>query len=137
MRLLLNTFIALGIALSQFGCVVACGPGHHPPAQKLEIVAPSPSNYTVRVLPTHQYPNEPVDTPVRSDGRVQFDVPINTPYCKQYLFGFIRLNPDGRPEAKRRIRVLEGDTTIRKLSVDDISRLPVDGEGYHRLEVQR
>ncbi len=137
MDFLLNPLVLVALALSHCGCMVACGPGRHPPPQKLQIVAQSPSAYTVRVFPTHTYPNEAVDTPVPSTGRVQFDVPINTPYCKQYLFGVIRLNPDGRPEAKRRIRVREGDVTIRKLSADDISRLPADAEGYHRLEVQR
>jgi hypothetical protein len=135
-RLLLGALLLVGLVLFQGGCVTACGPGRHPPPQKLQIVAPSPASYTVQVLPTHQYPDEPVATPVPSDGRVQFDVPINTPHCKQYLFGVIRLNPDGRPEAKRRIRVMEGKKTVRKLSVDDISKLPADAEGYHLLKLE-
>ena len=134
MRLLL--FLSLvAIAVSQSGCAIACGPGRCPPSQKLRfVVTDSPANYKIRVFSSGRHPE--VDTPVGADGRVQFDVPIYTPYCKQYLFGVIRLNPDGRPEAERRIRVMHGEKTIRKLSADDIAKLPLDADGFHTLRLR-
>jgi hypothetical protein len=126
----------LAIATSQSGCVTACGPGRCPPRQKVRLVTDSPTNYTIRVSPTHRYSDEAVDTSVGGDGHVEFDVPVYTPHCKQYLFGVIRLNPDGRPEAERRIRVMQGEKTIRKMSVDDIAKLPKDEGGFYTLKLR-
>ena len=132
MRIL--TILALvTVALSQTGCGTACGPIRTLPAQRLSLVTPSPSSYTIRVRPTV---GAPIDTPVPMDGRVAFDVPVTSRDSTIFCFG-LPVYHYPPPDTLRIIRVLRGDQTVRKMSAQEIRRLPADTDGYHILRIEQ
>jgi hypothetical protein len=122
--LLIPSILALAIGVT--GCATACGPFHTVPPQKLCVVAASPAMYTIRVVTGDA---ENPDTPVPPDGRVAFDVPIGSRYCTSYLFGFIKVSSQTPVEKRRVIRVMRSEKVVRKLSAEDIAKLPADSEG--------
>jgi hypothetical protein len=124
----------LSPALTQSGCAIRCGPVHTVPAQKVHLIAPSPSDYSVRVITGEA---EHTHTPVPANGRVSFDVPIGSRYCTPYLFGVIKVGSPTPVGERRVIRVMRGERVVRKLSASDIARLPADTEGYRMLRVER
>jgi hypothetical protein len=121
------------VAVSTAGCGTACGPVCTVPAQRLRIEASSPASYTVRVRPSV---GDPIDTPVPPDGRLTFDVPVtsraSTIYC--FMIPVYRYPP---PDTLRVIQVMRDGRLVRKLSAQDIARLPVDAEGYHALQTEK
>jgi hypothetical protein len=110
------------------GCVYALHPGNPPSQQKLSLQTTSPTNYTVRVAGTN-------DFPVAADGRVQFNVPTLPRGCDTRLFGFIKLS-DGSPERVPAIHVLKDEKIVRKLSLEKLEKLPVNAEGYYILNLK-
>ncbi len=126
-------FLAATAAIAMVaGCVIVCGPIHTVPKQKLHVMAPAPSIYTIRVAAGG---GGRTDTPVPANGRVAFDVPIASRYCTSYLFGILKVTSQTPVEKRHVIRVMRGDKVERKLSAEDISRLPVDSDGYHVLKM--
>jgi hypothetical protein len=122
------------LALTQSGCAIRCGPIHTVPAQKLHLLADSPTAYSIRVITgdgTH------TDTPVPADGRVSFGVPIGSRYCTPYLFSVIKVGWPTPVEQRRVIRVMRGERVMRKLSASDIAGLPRDADSYHTLMLER
>ncbi|MGV3753871.1 MAG: hypothetical protein ACO1QS_00650 [Verrucomicrobiota bacterium] len=109
------------------GCVYALRPGNTPSQQKLCLKASSPTNYTVRVAATN-------DFPVATDGRATIDIPTLPRGCDTYLFGFIKLS-DGSPERVPAIHVLKNEKVVRKLSLEKLKKLPTDTDGYHTLDL--
>jgi hypothetical protein len=67
---------------------------------------------------------------------VTFDVPVSSRHCTQYFLG-IRVHRPTPVEKRRVIQVVRGDKVVRKLSADDIARLPTDSDGYHVLQIQQ
>ena len=126
----LAMFLACAIAALASGCAIACGPRRSPPPQKLKVDARSPGDYWVRVV---DY-GESHETQVPVNGQVSFDVPIASRHCTQYFLG-IRVHSPTPVEKRRVIQIVKGDKVVRKLSADDIAKLPVDPDGYHILEV--
>lgn len=124
----------IGLTLTQSGCAIRCGPAHTVPAQKVHVVALSPSDYSVRVITCD---GAHTDTSVPADGRLSFDVPIGSRYCTPYLFGVIKVGSSTPVEKRRVIRVMRGERVIRRLSASDIARLPADAEGYSILRIER
>ena len=128
------TILALvAVALAQSGCVTACGPIRTVPSQRLSLVTPSPTSYTIRVQP---HIGAPIDTPVPQDGRVAFDIPVTSRDSTTY-FLLLPVYHYPPPDTLRVIRVVRDDRTIRKLSAQDIGRLPTDAEGYSILKIER
>jgi hypothetical protein len=125
----------LCLALIQSGCAIACGPLRCPPPQKLHVVTPSPSSYTIRVV--DDILDKHFDTSVGTDGRVEFDVPVYSRHCTQYLFGAIKIHSPTPVEKRRAIRVMKDGSVVRRLSAADIAKLPVDGDGYHALRLEK
>jgi len=107
------------------GCVLALRPYNTPSEQKLHIQTAVVANLVVRVADTSRFP-------VSGDGRVVFDVPRLQRGCDAYLFGFIKVR-DGSPETVSAIHVLRDERVVRKLSLQELAKLPVDAEGYHIL----
>lgn len=127
------TILALAIvAFTQSGCGTACGPMRTVPPQRLSLIAPSPTSYTIRVQPKV---GAPIDTPVPPDGRVAFDVPV-TSRDSTILFFLVPVYHYPAPDTLRVIRVMRADRTVRKLSAEDIGRLPTDPDGYHVLRIE-
>ena len=103
------------------------------PAQRLSLRAPSPSSYTIRVAPEV---GAPIDRSVSPDGRVAFDVPVTSRDSTVFCFG-LPVYHYPPPDARRVIRVMREERTVRKLSAQDISRLPTDADGYHILRIEQ
>lgn len=107
------------------GCVIALRPYNTPSQQKLYVRTSMPTNCVIRVADTQMFP-------VAADGRVTFDVPQLPRGCDTFLFGVVKIG-DGRPENVRAIHVLRHGKIVRKLSLAQLARLPMDAEGYHVL----
>ena len=107
------------------GCVLALRPYNTPSQQDLLVRTSTPTNYVVRVADAQMFP-------VAADGHVTFDVPRLPRGCDTYLFGVVKIG-DGSPENVRAIHVLRDGKIVRKLSLTQLGRLPVDTEGYHIL----
>ena len=76
----------------------------------------------IRVADTQDYP-------VASDGRVTFDVPQLPRGCATYFLG-VKVS-DSRSEDVQAIHLLRDGAVVRRLSLAQIDKLPVDAEGYH------
>ena len=124
---------ALCLTMLGTGCAIVCGPVHTVPPQKLHVMAASPSIYTIRVA-TGDGAN--ADSPVPPDGRVGFDVPIGSRYCTSYLFGFIKVSSPTPVEKRRVIWVMRGEKVVRKLSAENIAKMPADSNGYRILKME-
>lgn len=96
-------------------------------------MAPSPSDYTIRVKPCV---GAPIETPVPSNGRIEFDVPVRRRASTIICFG-LPVYHYPPPDTLRAIRVMSGDRTVRKLSAQEVGRLPTDPDGYHVLVIER
>jgi hypothetical protein len=107
------------------GCVYALRPYNTPSTQQLQLRTTAPTNYVVRVADAQTFP-------VAVDGRVTFDVPRLPRGCDTYLFGVVKI-ADSSPENLSAIHVLRDGKIVRKLSLRQIERLPVDAEGSHVL----
>ena len=123
---------ALALSITVTGCAVVCGPVQTVPPQRLQVTAPTPAIYTIRVATGD---GEKRDTPVPANGRVAFDVPIGSRYCTSYLFGFIKVSSPTPVEKRRVIRVMRSEKVVRKLSAEDIAKLPANSDGYHILKM--
>jgi hypothetical protein len=133
MTRLLAILSLVAVVLTQSGCVTGCGPVRTVPAQALALVAPSPASYSIRVHPDR---GAPIDTPVPSDGRVVFDVPV-TSRDSIIFFLYLPVYHYPPPDTLRVIRVRRAERTVRKLSAQDIGRLPTDADGYHILRIEK
>lgn len=108
------------------GCVLALQPSNAPSQEKLRIVSGSPGDYVFRV--------KDAEFPVASDGRVVVDVP-RMESCNMYLFGVLKVK-DGSSGILKELKLIHSERVIRKLSLTDIGKLPLDAEGYHMVYVR-
>ena len=107
------------------GCALALRPYNAPSTQKLCLQTQKPTDYSIRVA-------DAVIFPVPRDGRVSFEVPSLQHGCDAYLFGALKVR-DGSPENVRAIHVIKNGKVVRKFSLSELGKLPVDCEGYHVL----
>ena len=94
----------------------------------LQIQAPSPERYTVRVEDAASYQ-------VAGDGRVSFEVPPLQPGCAVYVFGVVKV-ADHQSEDVLAILVLKEGQVVRRLSLNQISRLPFGSGDSHVLALE-
>lgn len=109
------------------GCVYALRPYNQPSQQKVRVLSPVPQKYNLQVADTTNYP-------IAADGRVIIDVPQLERGCATYLFGVVKVK-DGSPYDLPAIHLNIDGRTIRKLSLNELAKLPVDEEGYHLVKV--
>ena len=126
-RLLLFTSL-LAVSTLTCGCVYALRPSNQPYLEKLRVQALTPQQYSIRVA-------EKVDYPVPSDGRVIVQIPVLDHGCATYLFGVIKVK-DSSPKDVRAIKLERDDHVIKKLSLNDLGKLPIDDEGYRLVKVR-
>jgi hypothetical protein len=122
---LLASLMVVCIAL--MGCVHADGPYNQPSQEKLRLKSLAPQTYTVQVA------NEPEFT-VGADGRVVVDIPRLERGHKTYLLG--SKVGESSAEDVTAVCVKKAGRTIRKLSINDLKKLPTDSEGYRVLKVE-
>jgi hypothetical protein len=118
------SILSLCFLLFATGCVHALHPYNSPSQQKICVQSPSPDHLVIRVADTQDYP-------VASDGRVTFDVPRLPRGCAVYFLG-VKVS-DSRSEDVRAIHLLRDGSVVRRLSLAQIDKLPVDAEGYHTV----
>jgi hypothetical protein len=110
------------------GCAYSVHPYNSPSHQKIRVQSASPEHFVVRVTDTQDYP-------VAADGRVTFDVPHLPRGCAVYLFGAVKV-ADSRSEDVRAIHLLSDGAVVRKLSLRQLGKLPVDSEGYRTISLR-
>ncbi len=96
--------------------------------QTLQIQAANPERYAVRVADAQPQG-------VASDGYVRFEVPPLQRGCAVYLCGLVKV-ADHPSEDVRAIQVLEGGQVVRRLALNQISRLPTGPAGSHILKLR-
>jgi hypothetical protein len=122
----LGSLIAGCVALS--GCVYADGPYNEPSQERLKLESRSPQAYTVQVA-------NKVDIPVSADGRIILNVPRFQRAHKTYLFGVAKVR-DSSPEDTPAISLKKEGRTVRKFSLNDLKKLPMDSDGYRLIRVE-
>ena len=120
-------------AVGLTGCGTACGPIRTVPPQRLALGRASPDTYVIRVQPKT---GACLETPVPATGRVIFAVPVTSRASTVFCF-WIPVYSYPPPEKLRVIRLMRGGKTLRKLSAQDIGKLPTDADGYHLLRLDR
>jgi hypothetical protein len=110
------------------GCVYALHVSSDPTDVRLKIQAPQPQDYTARVA-LEDLP----DNPVAPDGTVSFTVPRFSHGCDVYVFGILKTR-DGSAENVRVVELRRSGQVVRKLSLAQIAKLPVDTAGYRTIK---
>lgn len=119
------------VALGLSGCAYGL-PIHNIPSQpRLKVLSPAPDRYVVRVQS-----DTPTEHQVAPDGRVQVDVPSLPRSCMVYALG-IKIRKGVQPHKTKAIHLVRDGKTRKKLSLDDISSLPTDVDGYHLLPMKK
>jgi hypothetical protein len=116
--------LSLCFLLFATGCVHVLHSYNSPAQQKICVQSPSPERFVIRIADAQDYP-------VAADGRVTFDVPRLPRGCATYFLG-VKVS-DSRSEDVRAIHLLRDGSVVRRLSLAQIDKLPVDVEGYHTI----
>jgi hypothetical protein len=119
--------IALGLQMScAYRLPAPRPPGHY----RLRLVDMSPERFVLRTptMNTKEYQ-------VPADGRVTLDVPRSRRGCSVYLFNWIRVSSGYDPFAAKTVDLSTASGPRRKLSFNELFKLPQDAEGYHLLSI--
>jgi len=98
------------------------------PDKAFKFSRPHPVRYAVRVEDGESYR-------VAADGRVGFEVPPLPRGCAVYLFGLVKV-ADHRSEDVQAIQVLKDGGVVRRLSLNELSELPVESDGTRVLTLE-
>jgi hypothetical protein len=98
--------------------------------ERLRLVTSSRDAHVLRVGIT-----EAREYSVPPNGEMTLDIPAYRQGCDACLLGICLHGVD--PFKAKRIDVISGAKTVRKLSLQDIVALPRDPEGYHLLRIGR
>jgi hypothetical protein len=110
------------------GCVNTLQPYNQPSQQKLLLETSKPQEYTVRVADKDEYE-------VPADGRVTIYIPRLERGCSKYLFGLVKIE-DSSPYDSPIIHLNKNNRTVRRLSLNDLAKLPNDEKGYQLLRLE-
>jgi len=121
--------ILLTGALALAGCVLALPAYNQPFQEKVAVISPSPEAVQVRIDGSQQ---ESIRVP--ADGRTIVQIPVLPRECSTYLL-VLRIK-DRSVEARKLIEFVRDGGVVKKISVNDLRRLPVDPAGYHELKLK-
>lgn len=122
--------LTFGMALILAGCVYRLLPVTPPSQQRLRIVSASPERFVVRLqLGDSREYNVP------ADGKLTLTVPAYRAPCRVFLFGLVKTRSGAQPFTAKTVTVIDGAKVTRRLSLKDVSALPVDANGYAMLTV--
>ena len=113
------------------GCAYRMPPRAPPSVERLRIVSPSPEDYSLRLSINQR------EYAVPSDGRVTLQVPAMGGPCGVYLFNKIKVSGGDNLLTAKTLVVAEKGKRVRRLSLNEIAALPVDGEGFHLLAIRK
>src|SRR4051812_30702164 len=112
------------ILLAAAGCVYRLPSHNMPSTQKLRIVSNVQRRWRVQVNADKMF-----EYPVADDGRVSFDVPRLPRADDVYFLDVIKVRSGTHPCCAKAITVVENSHIVKKLSLMDISQLPLDVDG--------
>jgi len=122
--------LELMLIVTLAGCSYALPPVTRPTQVRLKIVANSPEIYSARLRI-----GEPHEYRVPADGRVTLDVPGYRAGCTVNLLGILNLPNHLDPYTAKTLDLSTGGKTTRQLSLEKVSALPLDADGYHLLRL--
>ena len=102
-----------------------------PSQQAIRLLATAPENYSIRVDS-----GTSSEQAVGRDGRVTVNVPSLPRGCDVYFFN-IKVGGAERPLDQKVIQVVRGVDIVKKLSLNDLTKLPIDSEGYRLLRINK
>src|SRR5258708_28929254 len=106
-------------------------PYNTPVDETIRIVSPRPEEYKIRIDDDEKITDYKVD----SDGLVSFHVPRLPRGCAVYFLNTVKIS-DHRSEGFRAIKLTRGDRVVRKLSLNDLAKLPSGSGGIRELKTQ-
>jgi hypothetical protein len=115
------------------GCTTSLRPYNLPSEHSLKILNQTPQNYFVRV--EDKLSDTKNDYVVGTDGVVQFHVPRLPRGCDIYLFSLIKID-ENRPEDVQAIQLIRDGRVVKKLSLNEVSRLPRNSDGVAQLQIK-
>jgi hypothetical protein len=123
-----TAYAVLACLLLLTGCVNIDGPSNLPSIEKIRVLTSAPNKHSIQI---HESA-----FPLDENGRANVAVPQFGMHCQLYLFGVLKVN-DYSPYKTREIEVLTGDKVIKRLSLDQLSKLPTDDAGYHLVPIKK
>lgn len=111
------------------GCALALPYYNAPFSEKVLVIAPDPSAFQIQIEGSGQ---DPVSVP--PDGRLVLEFPVLPRECSTFLLGM--KVKDRSVEARKIIEVLRDGRVVRRLSVNQLRRRPVDEAGFHEVSVR-
>ena len=122
----------VGSALTLTGCEYRLY-GFVPPSQELvQIAAKAPEQYALQVQ-TGSFSRE---YKVPHDGHVTIAIPSYRFPCGVYLFNAVKVGGYSDPLKTWSVSVTRNGTTVHKLSVRAVLKLPVGQDGYRTLRLK-
>ena len=109
------------------GCLIADGPSNNPSKEQLRIQSSTPQAFAVIVADNISY-----SVPI--DGRVTIGIPPLGRGCTRYLLG-VKLEQYSCDDLPA-IKIRNPDGTMRKLSLNQLHKLPQDDAGFYLLKVE-
>jgi hypothetical protein len=119
----LASFLAMG------GCALGL-PGYNVPFnERVLVLAESPTAYQIVIDGSKQGA-----VPIPPDGRVTLQFPVLPRQCSTYFLGF-RIK-DRSVEARDLVHFIRDGRVVKRLSVNEIRRLPADALGFHKIRLR-
>ena len=111
------------------GCTTVLHPYNQRSEAKLRVESPIPQAYTIQVADNKS------DYQVPADGLVILEIPELDRGCAMFLFGLVKVR-DSRAEDVPAIQVSRNGRSVLRFSLNDLAKLPVDGEGCRQLRLK-
>jgi hypothetical protein len=113
------------------GCAYRLLAPNPPSRQTIRLLTSTPQDYSLRV----ESGNNAGAQAVGSDGRVTLTVPSLPRGCDVYLFNAIKVRSAESALDHKAIQIVRGPDIVKKLSLNDVAKLPQDSEGYRLLRI--
>ena len=126
--------LILILVLCLSALITACAPirygtcGNAPSDQKLYLQSAMPQQYKIHVAS-----REAQEYPVGKDGRVTFHVP-SLGLGTRIVRGSVVVS-DNSPSTWTVIQIVKGTEVVQKLSLRNMEKLPLDGDGFRVLKL--
>jgi hypothetical protein len=108
------------------GCVAVDAPSNPPLQQKVHLITSSPADSKIRVIDSI--------FSLDQDGRTEIAIPRLGMHGQLYLLGILKVS-DHSPYRQKSIEILRGEKVVKRLSIDGLSKLPVDDAGYRIVKL--
>src|SRR5262249_25039087 len=118
--------LLVALALLESDCAYRLPPHIPPSRQRLRILAPVPTDYTVRVTDGADYRPSP-------DGRVVVEIPAQRASCGVYLFDVIKIRGSKLPVE---VAIIKQGKKVRTVQMADLHKLARDEEGYSVVKMK-